>query len=534
MRNKFKWLNLNINNNSARKILKLEYPNIPIYENFVKLVDKKPDAIIIEEGNKKYTAREILDLINRLAGFLQTQDINQNDTVAVLLPNSIWFVIAIFASFKNKSRVTLVNPRLAENDIQYQLIDSNTRILITNSTFEGVLENILKHYQLKTLIQTDDEKNVFGNAILMKEILKEDYPEVEGSVSLEETAFLLYSGGTTGKSKGVMLSHANVLANAIQFNAWAKQIPVKYSGSVLSALPLCHSFGLQCGFFAPILRGEKIIILPKFDPKEVLKIIESEKVTSFYGVPTMYIALLRLNVEEYDLSSLKVCVSGGAALARKVHEEFEKRTRIAIVEGYGLTECSPVTHINPFAKPKVNSIGKPLPDTRVKLINTETQEEVKEGEVGEIIIKGPQVMKGYWGKGLESVNIFTKQGWLRTGDLATVDQEDYYFLVDRAKDIINSGGLKIYPREVEEVLFKHPGVSLAAVIPVPDDYFGEVGKAIIITKEGIALTDEEMKNFCIEQNMTKYKIPKSFVFVEKVPLSAAGKVLKRELVNLYK
>ncbi|NPD87599.1 MAG: AMP-binding protein [Asgard group archaeon] len=518
---------------SVNKVLKLDFPNVPIYKNFVRIVEKNPNAIIIEEGNEKYTSSEILSLSNRLSGFLLSQGIKQNDTISILLPNSIWFVVSIFAAFKTGAKVSLINPRLAENDIQFQMIDSETKVLITNSNFSSVLGGILKHYQLNSVIQTDKKENQIKNAILLKDILGESYPMEEDLLNLSDIAFLLYSGGTTGKSKGVMLSHSNVLANAYQFNAWIKQIPKEFSGSVLSALPLCHSFGLQCGFFAPIFRGEKIIILPKFDPKEVLEIIQNKNVNSFYGVPTMYIALLRLEIEEYDLSSLKLCVSGGAALPRRVHEEFEKRTGVAIVEGYGLTECSPVTHINPFAKPKVNSIGKPLPDTHVKLINSDTQEDVPKGEVGEVIIKGPQVMKGYWGKGLESVNILTKERWLKTGDLAIIDTEGYYFLVDRVKDIINSGGLKIYPREVEEVLFKHLGVSLAVVIPVPDDYFGEVGKAFIIPREGFNLSEEEMKEYCLEQNMTKYKIPKSFEFVESVPLSAAGKVLKRELIRQY-
>ncbi len=248
----------------------------------------------------------------------------------------------------------------------------------------------------------------------------------------------------------------------------------------------------------------------------------------------MYVGLLRQNIAKYDTSSLKVCVSGGSALPKEVHSEFKKATGVDITEGYGLTEASPVTHINPYGASKTNSIGQPLIDTFVKIVDTETLEEIEIGEVGEIIISGPQIMKGYWRKGMESLNVFTPENWLRTGDLAYVDSNDYFFIVDRSKDIINSGGLKVYPREVEELLYKHPKVSLAAVIPFPDDYFGEVGKAFIVLKEGQNATSEEFKNYCIEQALTKYKIPKSFEFIEELPLSAAGKVLKRELVEKEK
>jgi long-chain acyl-CoA synthetase len=511
-------------------------PQISIYENFLLIAEEIPDDVVIEEGNEKYTATNIIEFSNRLAKYFISLDIKSNDTISILLPNSVWFLVSILASFQAGAKVTLINPRLSLREIQFQLIDSKTKILITNPDFIELIREIPKDFHLtaKILIRTSTKREgTFSSEpgyVSLEGILKKE-EKFEGDKSKpDDTAFLLFSGGTSGLPKGVMLSHSNVIANAYQFNIWTEEIPEEDKGSVLSALPLCHSFGLQCGLFAPLFRKEKIIILPKFDSTAVLRIIEEKKATSFYGVPTMYVALLKQEIEKFNLSSLKLCVSGGASLPEKIHQEFQKRTGISIVEGFGMTECSPVCTINPYTSPKVNSIGKALPYTSIKVIDLETLQEVPDGEIGEIVIKGPQVMKGYLGKGLESLNVFTPDGWLKTGDLGKVDSEGYYFLVDRSKDVINSGGLKVYPREVEEILYKHPGVSLVAVVPIPDDYFGEVGKAYIVTKEGKEIVEEELVEIC-KESLAKYKIPKSFEFIDSLPLSAAGKILKRELVG---
>ena len=516
---------------------KIDYPNYSIYENFIQKYKDKLKEVLIEQESETYTAETIINYSNRLAQFYIDSGIQPNDTISLLLANSIWFVIATFASFQVGAKVTLINPRLSSREIQFQLADSETKILILDSNFCQMIGQIPKQYTFNAklvipsiTVDEDLAKCSRNDYVLIDSVIKQEESFRENRSKVTDVAFLLYSGGTTGIAKGVMLTHANVIANAYQFNGWANGIPEEFTGAVLSSLPLCHSFGLQCGLFAPLFRGEKIIILPKFNPIDALSIIQNKRATSFYGVPTMYIALLRQSIEDYDLSSLKTCVSGGSALPKGVHQEFLEKTNVSICEGYGLTECSPVTHNNPYGKVKVGSIGPPLPDTEVKIIDTETQNELAVGEIGEIIIKGPQVMKGYWGKGIESLNVFTPNGWLRTGDLAYKDSEGYYFLVDRSKDVINSGGLKIYPREVEEILYKHSGVSLAAVIPIPDDYFGEVGKAYIVAKEGSELTKEEIIEYCVPQ-LSKYKIPKEFEFVTELPLSAAGKVLKRELIK---
>lgn len=520
---------------------KIKYPNLSLYSYFLEIAKKfDEDKILFEEGNQKFTSSKIIEMSNKLAKFFDDSSVEVNDTISIILPNSIWFVVSIFAAYQVGAKVTLINPRLSQKEIAFQLTDSETKVLITNNTLCMGIKEVINQFQFKAKIivadQNFNEEDIQEmisqcDFVIMKSIMESQHAFTENRSRAEDIAFLLYTGGTTGSAKAVMLKHSNVLANALQFNEWANKIPSEYTGLVASALPMCHSFGLQCSFFAPLFRGEKIAIIPKFDPKAILQLIEDEKATSFYGVPTMYVALLRQQISDFDTSSLKVCVSGGAALPKEVHSEFKKATGVDITEGFGLTECSPVTHINPYGASKVNSIGQPLTDTLAKVVGTETLEEIEIGEVGEIIIYGPQVMKGYWGKGMESLNVFTPEKWLRTGDLAQIDSDGYFFIVDRSKDIINSGGLKVYPREVEELLFKHPKISLAAVIAVPDDYFGEVGKAFIVLKEGEDATPEEIKEFCIEQSLTKYKIPKSFEFIDELPLSAAGKVLKRELVN---
>jgi len=520
---------------------KIIYPDQSVYGYFLEITEKfEKNKILFEENNQSYTSQNITEMSNKLAKFFEENLVETNDTISIILSNSIWFVVAIFASFQVGAKVTLINPRLSQKEIAFQLTDSETKVLITSTNICEAIIEVVKQFQFKAKIivtneDFDEEKNrdliSRCDFVVMDSIMESEERFTENRSKSDDIAFLLYSGGTTGLAKGVILSHANILANALQFNEWAKNIPKEDTGLVVSALPICHSFGLQCSFFAPLFRGEKIAIIPKFDPKEILNIIQEKKATSFYGVPTMYVALLRQNIDKYDTTSLKVCVSGGAALPKEIYSEFKKITGVSITEGYGLTECSPVTHINPYGASKLNSIGKPLTDTQAKVVNTDTLEEVDFGEIGEIIINGPQVMRGYWGKGMESINVFTPEKWLRTGDLAYVDAENYFFIVDRSKDIINSGGLKVYPREVEEIIYNHPKVSLVAVVPVPDDYFGEVGKAFIVLKEGETATPEEFKEFCLKESLTRYKIPKSFKIIDKLPLSAAGKVLKRELVQ---
>ncbi|MDW8309260.1 MAG: long-chain fatty acid--CoA ligase, partial [Verrucomicrobiales bacterium] len=347
-----------------------------------------------------------------------------------------------------------------------------------------------------------------------------------------DLACLQYTGGTTGTSKGAMLSHGNLVINTAQTCAW---IEADMNGReiMVAALPLFHIFALTCVMCCSIMSGGSMVILPRFELRAALNVIRKYRPTMFHGVPTMYVAFNNTpNVERYGFNSLRVCISGGAPLPVEVRQKFEALTGGKLVEGYGLTEASPVTHINPPAgSPKVGSIGLPIADTQVRIMDLETgTRELPVGEVGEIVIRGPQVMQGYWNKPQETALVL-RDGWLYTGDIAKKDADGYYYIVDRKKDMIIAGGYNIYPREVEEVLFEHPKIQEAAVIGVPDPYRGETVKAFVVLRPGTTATPEEIIAFCRER-LAAYKVPRIVVFRDSLPKSAVGKYLRRELRNL--
>jgi len=528
-------LNYEKKNWSDEDEISFSYPRISLYEHLFEVASKRLNRVIIEHKGISYTYSELIEASNKLAFFLNQSGINKKDTVAIYLPNSYYFVISLFAAFQVGAKVTLINPRLAENEIQFQLYDSEATVLITSNDLRMKSKAMLKQQALKIKILTDipEEHQVEnGDYVILESILKNAERFTENRGKDEDTALLLYTGGTTATPKAVMLSHSNLIANTMQFNAALDNPPRDPDNSIaLGVLPFCHSFGLMCSVLSPLFKGNKIVILSKFNPEKAWEAVEKEKITEIYAVPTMYIALLQVDVSKYDISSLKICVSGGAPLPVNVSQQFYKTTGIKICEGYGLTECSPVTHLNPIYSPKEGSIGLPLIGTEAKLIDPETEEDVRiTGEIGELVIKGPQVMLGYYRRGMETVKSFTSDGWLRTGDIASKDDDGYYFIIDRLKEVIISGGLKIYPREVEEIVYKIPGVAYTALIGVSDDYFGEVGKLFVVKKEGVELTEEDIRSF-LEDKIAKYKIPKIINFVEELPLSGAGKVLKRKLKN---
>jgi long-chain acyl-CoA synthetase len=340
----------------------------------------------------------------------------------------------------------------------------------------------------------------------------------------------LYTGGTTGVSKGAVLTHKNLVANVLQVRHW---ITDAHEGTeaIIAALPYFHSFGMTtCLHMSTILKSPAVLI-PRFDVKQVLSSIKKYKATLFPGVPTMYVAINNYpDVRKYDFSSLRACISGGAALPVEVQREFEKITGAKLVEGYGLTETSPVVTANPiYGLRKVGSIGIPMPDTDVAVVDPESHKELPIGEVGELAVKGPQVMREYWKKPEETAQVM-HEGWLYTGDMSKVDEDGYFYIVDRKKDMIIASGFNIYPREVEEVLFQHPKILEAAVVGVPHEYRGETVKAFVVLKEGETATEQEIIDFCVER-LAKYKVPKLVEFRTELPKSMIGKVLRRVLLE---
>jgi long-chain acyl-CoA synthetase len=350
-------------------------------------------------------------------------------------------------------------------------------------------------------------------------------------VSGDDLAVLQYTGGTTGLSKAAMLTNRNLLANAMQAYSWR---PGLREGDevMLCVTPFFHSYGLTVGMNWSILSGSTMVLLPRFKAKEALKAIYRYKVTLFPGIPTIYIAIMReMGRRTHYLRSIKCCISGAAPLPAKVQADFDALIDGRLVEGYGLSEAGPVTHCNPLTDECRNgSIGLPLPDVEAAIINRETGEMLPPGEVGEIIVKGPNIMRGYWKQEAETKNIFIN-GWMRTGDIGKMDEDGYFYVVDRAKDLIITGGFNVYPREVEEVLYHHSAIAEAAVVGVPDEYRGEAVAAFVVLKEGFEPSptmQQEIVDFC-KQELTSYKVPRRIEFRASLPKSIIGKVLRREL-----
>ncbi|RLC69430.1 MAG: long-chain fatty acid--CoA ligase, partial [Chloroflexi bacterium] len=338
-------------------------------------------------------------------------------------------------------------------------------------------------------------------------------------------------GGTTGVPKGAMLTHKNMLANAIQVRHWL--VDAKEGGEVmLSVLPFFHVYGMTVCMNMAIYIGSAMVLLPQFKVKEVLEAINKYKPTLFPGVATMYVAINTYpEVSKYDISSIRACIAGAMPLPYEVWTKFEEITGGKLVEGYGLTEASPVTHCNPIYGLRKPCIGLPFPDTEAKIVDLETGEkELPIGEIGELAVRGPQVMKGYWNMPEETKMVLKPDGWLLTGDIAKMDEDGYFYIVDRKKDMILSGGYNIYPREIEEVLYAHPKVKEVAAVGVPDEYKGEVPKVFIVLKEGETATEEEIIAYC-KENLAKYKIPKYVEFRKELPKTMVGKILRRVLAE---
>jgi long-chain acyl-CoA synthetase len=363
----------------------------------------------------------------------------------------------------------------------------------------------------------------------MDGFLRSSEGNVDAAAEAADVAVLQYTGGTTGTPKAAMLTHRNLLTNSQQMRRW---FPTLRDGreTIMAVFPLFHVYGLTLVMNAAlILAARTVLIAGGWVPSEVFDGIKRYRPTIFPGVPTLYVALLNdPRSREYDLSSIDVCVCGGAPLPIEVKREFEALTGGHLLEGYGLSEASPCTHAQPYDSPgKVGSVGLPLPSTEARIVNAETGETVPMGAQGELIVRGPQVMQGYWKRPEETAEVL-EDGWLHTGDIAQMDEDGYFYIVDRKKDLIITGGQNIYPREIEEVLFEHPQIKEAAVAGVPHPFAGEIAKAFIVLKEGESLTQGEIKQF-VSERLAKHKVPRAIEFRKELPKSSTGKILRRVL-----
>lgn len=530
----------------------LEYPEVPAYHMLFEQVQRNPERTALIFFGKKTSYREMGEQIDRFAAALiRRLGIKKGDRVGIILPNCPQNVIATIAIQRAGAIPVQFNPMYVTREIEYQVKDSGCRVMITLDLFwekvreaGGVEKYIVTGMPdalpipLKWLFPLKVKAPKIApaaNILRFTDLLgesKEGFKPVAVEPK-EDPAVLLYTGGTTGVSKGVILTHSNLAANVTQINEWLQPKPGQYD-TVLVVLPMFHSYGFTAALGYALAAGHTCVLVPKFDPKEILKTIDKYKPTSFPGVPTIYTALMKdPDISKYDLKSIEMCVSGAAPLPVELMERWEQMTGAKILEGYGLTETSPVTHSNPrFGKRIPGSVGLPYPDTDVRVVDPETNEELPAGKEGHILLKGPQVMKGYWNKPEETANVL-KDGWLYTGDIGRMDEDGYLYIVDRMKDMVIAGGFNIYPREIDEVLYQHPAVLEACSVGVADEYRGETIKAFVVLKPGATATEAEIMEHCKER-LAAYKRPREVEFIPELPKSTVGKVLRRVLAEREK
>jgi long-chain acyl-CoA synthetase len=515
----------------------IDYPKVPLQEILKKTAKAHPEktAIAFNEQDISYTQLEVLS--NQFANALIKLGIEKGYRVAVFLPNIPQFIIAYFGALKAGAAVTAISPLHREREVEYQLADSGAQTIIALDSLYSIVEKVKQKTRVKHVIITGSAENApcprNKNALIFDQLL-ENSPKTTPKVKInpyEDLAALQYTGGTTGTAKGAMLTHLNLLSNALAFARWIRGMQAKET--FLTVLPLFHIYGMTTSMTAPISLAAKMVLLPKFEPAKVFQTIEKRKVSVFCGVPTLYQALLASpELCKYDLTSIRVCISGASSLSPQVQKQFMEVTGGLLIEGYGLTEASPVTHCCPVDKSmrtvKVGSIGLPLPDTEAKIVDVETgKRTLAQGENGELAVKGPQIMKGYWHKPLETVFVL-RDRWLLTGDIACMDEDGYFYITDRKKDLIKTKDYSVFPREIEDVLYEHPAVKLCAVVGKPDEMAGEVPKAFIVFKEGMVASENEIMSF-VNAKVAPYKAIREVEFKKELPLSAAGKVMKRLL-----
>ncbi len=528
----------------------LTYEEMPLYRLLQDTAARVPENTATIFFNREMTYGELDALSDKMAVRLQELGVQKGDRVALFLPNCPQFLIAHFGILKAGGVTVPFNPTYVEREIKAQLDDCGAKIMIALDLVYNPVHNVRADTPLERVILTsitDYMPGLLARLAFLKKAQPRQFPDTTrfpdelaaatGEIQpveinpREDLALLLYTGGTTGVPKGVMLTHYNQVSNALQGSAISY---MEDDARVLAVLPFFHTYAMTVCMNVAIHNGASIILLPQFHKKDTLKAIQKHKPTHFPGVPTLYVALLSdPNLKKYDLRSIQYCVSGAAPLPQEVAREWKETTGAMIVEGYGLTETSPITHANPmddWAKVRFGSIGIPVPDTEAKIMDIETgTQEVPLGEIGELVIRGPQVMKGYWNKP-DDTALVLRDGWFYTGDIAKMDEDGYFHIVDRKKDMIIVGGQNVYPRDIEEVLFEHEAVEQAAVIGVPDEFKGEVPKAFVTlrTEHKGKVSEQQLLDY-LGKNMAKHSVPSAVEFRDELPTTLVGKVLRREL-----
>lgn len=543
----------------------ITYPHIPLHQMLEDSARKYADQTAIKlvlrylgpvTLGANLTYRQLLDQVNRFAAALHALGVRKGDRVALMLPNLPQMVIAFYGALKLGAIVVNTNPTYTSREIEQQFADAGAETVVLLSSLYGKLQAVQARTAIKRVIIADvpDYVPMPWKALVKSSVRKQGqmvdvaegagvyhfrklldaHPEAPPQVDIasDEVALFQYTGGTTGVPKAAMLTHFNMAANTIQVRQWLRNIK-EGKDCMLGAIPFFHVYGMTVGMSLAMYIGAQLVIVP--NPRQietVMEVIHKERASIFPGVPTMYMGIINHpQVKNYDLKSVDACISGAAPLPMDVQLKFGEITGGRLVEGYGLTEAAPVTHCNPiYGDRRAGSIGLPLPDVEAKIVDYETFADKPVGQEGELWVRGPQVMKGYWQRDDETAKTVTADGWLRTGDIARMDADGYFYIVDRLKDIIIASGFNIVPREVEEVLFEHPKVQEAVVAGVPDARRGETVKAYIVLKPGETATVDEIVAFCKER-LAPYKVPRQVEFRSELPKTMVGKFLRRVLVE---
>jgi long-chain acyl-CoA synthetase len=545
----------------------IDYPSIPLDQILGDTALKHPHRAATIFGaavgprimDASLTYRQLDNLVDRLAAGLQNMGVEKGDRVVVMLPNCPQFVISAFAIWRIGGILVCCNPLYMPREVEHLTKDSGAETFIVMSPFyervnrvrhksnlkRVIVTNVKEYFPglLKFLFTMTKEKkeghrvDISGDAdtywfqkILSSAPSKPDPVEIEP----EDVSTLIYTGGTTGVPKGAQLTHRNLVSNATLLKIWGKSREAEEV--MLSVMPFFHIYGMTAGMNTPVTNAMTMILIPNpRDMDYILACIEKHRATYFPGVPTMFVGFNNFpNRDKYDLTSIRFAISAAAPLPPEVQERFEVITGAKMVEAYGLTETSPASSLDPIDKPRAHSIGVPLPDVDMKIVDVDTgEQELEVGEIGEIIIKGPQVMKGYWNMPTETANAIRvgpdgEPGWFHSGDIGYMDRDGYFHIVDRKKDMIIAAGYNIYPADVEAALYEHPKIKEVAVIGIPDPKRGETVKAFIVLKEGETTTEEEIIEFS-RQQLAAYKVPRVIEFRDDLPKSMIGKILRREL-----
>jgi long-chain acyl-CoA synthetase len=532
----------------------IDFPEIPLHGLLAETAAKFPEHTAIVYFNKSMTYRDLKQFSDRFATALDGLGVKKGDKVAIFLPNIPQFIISYYGISEIGAIGTAISPLYREREVEHQLNDSEAETVVVLDALYPMLEKGLASSKVKRVIVTSFKEYMPAGTAFLGSLLRkipshrvERRPNINFFQELlskyaanppkvdinpkEDIAVLQYTGGTTGIPKGAMLTHMNLVSNALCCVEWLRGI--RGEDTYLVVVPLFHIYGMTTSMNTPICMAGRMVLLPSFDATSTFEAIQRYKVAVFCGAPSMYSMLLaHPDRKKYDLGSVRFCISGSAPLPPEVQKNWMEATGGVLVEGYGLTESSPVTHCNPLDKSlktvKVGSIGLPWSDTDAKVMDIETGEkELGPRETGELVVKGSQVMKGYW-KMPEETAAVLRNGWLYTGDVGNVDEDGYFYITDRKKALIKYKGYSVYPREVEDVIYEHPAVKLCAVVGKPDPVAGEIPKAFVMLKEGKTATAEEIKEF-VNSKVAPYKAVREVEFRTELPMTPVGKVLRRVL-----